>query len=226
MLDSRDHSRVRFKRVNENAGEEVEWKNIVKGYLKDEKYIVLEKEDLERANPKKNKLIELDSFVKEIEVADMIFKNAYYIEPQKEGAKAYNLLRDALAKSKTMGIGSFVLRAKEHLCMIGPVKDALVLHVVRFAEEVRDPAKLVLPKVDVSEKEGEMALSLIEQYQEKFDLTKYHDRYTEQLLKVIDEKASGKTSTAKVMTMKPKETKADDLLAKLQASLDAKAKAS
>ncbi|MGB3607637.1 Ku protein, partial [Psychroserpens sp.] len=85
MLDKHDGERIRYKRVNEKTGKEVEWKDIVKGYKKDDGYVILEKEDFEKANVKKNKTIDIEEFVKESEVADVLFKKPYFLEPQKEG---------------------------------------------------------------------------------------------------------------------------------------------
>jgi DNA end-binding protein Ku len=99
MLDSHDHARIRYKRVNENTGEEVEWKDIVKGFKQDHGYIVLEDEDFDQANMRKSKTLEIEAFIKEDEVAEVLYKKPYFLEPQKEGGKSYNLLRDALKKT-------------------------------------------------------------------------------------------------------------------------------
>lgn len=225
MLDAADHSRIRYQRINETSGKEVEWKNIVKGFKVDDKYIVLEDEDFERANAKKSKTIEIEAFVKETDVADMLFKKPYFLEPQKEGGKAYHLLRNALKKTKKLGVATFVMRQKENLSLIGVYKNALVLHVIRFAEEVRSPDDLKIPSSRVSKKEAEMAESLIGQYTEQFDLAKYKDQYNAQLMKVIKEKSKGKKQ-AKVKEFKPKNTAAKDLMAQLKASLEKRKKAS
>ncbi|MGJ8593874.1 MAG: Ku protein [Aquaticitalea sp.] len=222
MLDKHDHARIRYKRVNEDTGEEVEWKNIVKGYKKDDDYIILEKEDFENANIKKSKTIDIEEFVEETEVADMLFKSPYYLEPQKEGGKAYNLLRDALKKTGKLGVATFVMRQKENLSLIGVYKDVIVLHVIRFAEEVRDPKEVKVPKIKNSAKEISMAESLIENYTEKFNFKKYKDVYNEQLMNIIEAKSSGKK--VKVEKVKSEPTAAKDLMAKLKASLEQRKK--
>jgi len=191
MLDRHDGERIRYKRVNEKTGKEVEWKNIVKGYKKDDGYVILEKEDFEKANVKKNKTIDIEEFVKETDVADVLFKKPYFLEPQKEGGKAYNLLHDALKKTKKLGVATFVMRQKENLCLIGVYKNVIVLHVIRFDDELRNPKDVKIPKSKNSEKEISMAESLIENYTEKFDFTKYKDVYNSQLLKIIESKAIG-----------------------------------
>lgn len=222
MLDSHDNARIRYKRVNEDTGKEVEWKDIVKGFEKNDSYVILEKDDFEKANMKKSRTIDIEEFVEETEVSDLLFKNPYFLEPQKEGGKSYNLLRDALKKTKKLGVATFVMRQKEHLSLIGVYKEALVLHVIRFADEIRDPADLKLPSTKVSKKEVDMALSLIENYTTPFKLDKYKDVYNKQLMKIINNKAAGKkTRTQKVDTTP---THAEDLMAKLKASLEKKKK--
>ena len=117
-----------------------------------------------------------------------------------------------------------MMRQKENLSLIGVYKDALVLHVIRFADEVRDPADLKLPATKVSKKEVDMALSLIENYTEPFKLDKYKDVYNKQLMKIINNKAAGKKSKVEKVDTTP--TQADDLMAKLKASLEKKKKKS
>ncbi len=222
MLDVHDNARIRYKRVNEETGKEVEWKDIVKGFKKGESYIVLDKEDFEKANMKKSKTIDIEEFVDESEVSDLLYKSPYFLEPQKEGGKSYNLLRDALKKTKKLGVATFVMRQKEHLSLIGVYKNALVLHVIRFADEIRDPGELKLPSTRVSKKEVDMALSLIENYSTNFKLDKYKDVYNKQLMKIINNKAAGKKTRSKKVDTTP--TQADDLMAKLKASLEKKKK--
>lgn len=224
MLDSRDHSRIRFKRVNESTGKEVKWKDIVKGYKMDEKYIVLDDGDFEMANVEKSKTLDIEAFVEANEVSDMLFKKPYYLEPQKEGGKSYNLLRDSLKKTGKLGLATFVMRQRENLALIGVHRDVLVVHVIRFAEQIRDPGDIRVSKTKVTAKELKMAESLIKQYTEKFDINAYRDTYNEQLMKVIESKAKGKKTAVKKIKRDP--TPGKDLLAQLKASLDKRKKAS
>ncbi|MDT0677108.1 Ku protein [Autumnicola musiva] len=222
MLDRHDHSRIRYKRINESTGKEVEWKDIVKGFKKDEGYVVLEKEDFESANLKKSKTIDIEEFIDEEDVADVLFKKPYFLEPQKEGGKSYNLLRDALKKTQKLGVATFVMRQKEHLSLVGVYKDALVLHVIRFAEEIRDPSDLKLPDTKIKKKEVDMAISLIEKYTSDFSFEKFKDVYNDQLNKIIESKSAGKTVQPEEFEDKP--TPAKDLMSQLKASLDKKKK--
>ena len=155
-------------------------------------------------------------------MADVLFKKPYFIQPQKGGEKAYALLRKALKDKKKLGVATFVMRQKEHLSLIGNYKDALVLHVIRFEDEIRNTDELDLPQLKVSKKELDMAHSLIEQYTEKFDFKKFKDVYNEQLLKIIESKAKG--SHIKRETFESKPTEAKDLMAQLKASLEKRKK--
>jgi len=220
MLDKNDHARIRYKRVNEDTGKEVERKDIVKGYKKDDGYVILEKEDFDQANMKKTKTIDIEEFIDEDEVADVLFKKPYFLEPQKEGGKSYNLLLQALKKTGKLGVATFVMRQKEHLSLVGIYRDALVLHVIRFEDEIRNPGELKLTKTKVKAKEVDMAVSLIEQYTSDFDFKKYKDIYNDQLMKIIESKATGKKPEVEEYDSEP--TQADDLMAKLKASLEKK----
>ncbi|NEN24229.1 Ku protein [Cryomorpha ignava] len=222
MLDKHDNAHIRYKRINENTGKEVVWDDIVKGFKKDEGYVILEDEDYEKANFKKSRTIDIESFVESDEVADVLYKKPYFVEPQKDAGKSYNLLRDALKKTGKLGVATFVMRQRENLCLVGVYQDALVLHIIRFAHELRDPQKMKLPDTKVSKKEVDMAISLIDQYTEKFDFKKYKDVYSDELMKIINDKAAGKET--KVKKTKSTPTAAKDLMAKLKASLDKKKK--
>ncbi|MGO4707619.1 Ku protein [Chryseobacterium sp. 2TAF14] len=220
MLDKSDYSNIKFKRVNEKTGKEVKWANIVKGYLMDDKYVILEEEDYEAASPEKSKILSIDQFVKEVDVDSVYFENPYYLEPQKNGESAYRLLLNALAKTKMVGVGTFVLRDSEAIGLIRPYNDdVLVLNRLRFAQEIRDYKDLKIPaKKAPKPAELKMAVSLIEQLSQEFDPEMYKDTYSESLLKIIKKKAKGKSVKTK-KAAPAKEGKVIDLMAQLKASL-------
>ena len=222
MLDKNNHARIRYKRVNEATGEEVAWKDIVKGYKQDDSYIILADEDFETANVKKSRTVDIEEFIDEESVAEVLYKKPYFLEPQKNGEKSYNLLKKALKETGKLGVATFVMRQKENLSLVGVYKNALVLHVIRFSDEIRDPADLNLPDTKVSEKEVEMAKSLIEQYTEEFDFNKYKDVYNDQLMEIIKSKSTGTKTKVEEFDTKP--TPAKDLMAQLKASLEKKKK--
>ncbi|WP_294188103.1 Ku protein [uncultured Sphingobacterium sp.] len=218
MLDRKDLANIKFKRVNENTGKEVKWDNIVKGYFIKDHYVVLEDADFEDASPEKTKLINLHAFIKVADIDSVYFETPYYLEPQKGGEKAYQLLIKALQKTKMAGLGSFVMRNVEHLAIIKPYKNALVLNKIRYQQEIRALDDLKLPnKVKIQKAEMDMATQLIEQHSKSFDISFYKNEYMDDLLKIIKQKDKGKRPT--IRKMKVKHTNADNLLAKLKASL-------
>jgi DNA end-binding protein Ku len=225
MLDAKDHSNIRFKRVNEKTGREVPYENIVKGYLVEDEYVVLEKEDFEAADAVKTKTIEIINFVKQAEIDSIYYEQPYYLEPQKSGQKAYALLRDALEASGKVGVTTFVLRNKEALAILKPYGKVIMLNRLRFEEEIRATDEISVPSTKSTAKEKAMATKLIDQLTEKFSIAKYKDTYTQKLLKTIKDKAKGK-HTKKVHRMKVVHTKSDDLMEMLKASLQGKKKAS
>jgi len=223
MLDKKDHSHIHFKRVNEKTGKEVTWANIVKGYKYRNQYVIVTDEDFKHASPKKSSIIEITDFVKESDIESIYFENPYYLSPEKSGTKAYALLKHALDKSGKAGIGTFVLRNKEHVCVLKPMGDGIVLNTIRYNEEIRDIKDLNIPKsTKPSAGELKMALTLIDHLTSKFDLKKFKDTYTADLLKVIHQKAKTKGKDKKISYPELKVThrkKADDLMAQLKASL-------
>lgn len=218
MVDKRDMAKVRFKRINENTSQELSMDNIGKAYMYNGEYILLEDEDFEAASPEKSKIIEVKNFVKEDEIDSIYFENSYYLEPEKSGEKAYALLFEAMVKSGKVGLAQFVLRTAETLSVLKPKNDVLVLSKIRFAEEIRSTEELKLPKRSlVKPEEIRMALALVNQYTKKFDIEMYKDEYAAALLKVIEERASGKKS--KVRKLKVTYAPPDNLIDQLKASL-------
>ncbi len=225
MLDKKDHANIKFQRVNANTGKEVAWGNIVKGYKMDDRYIVLENEDFERASPEKTKIIEIAEFTDETEIDSIYYETPYYLQPDKNGAKAYMLLLEALEKSGKVGLGSFVLRNRESLVVIKPYNGVLLLNKIRFAEEIRDVDEIKIPKATNKPAEMKMAMQLIDQLTQEFDITRYKDTYSANLMKVIKEKAKGKIPAKPQMRVV--HSRSRDLMEQLKASLEpAKKKAS
>ncbi|WP_349315425.1 Ku protein [Chitinophaga sp. MM2321] len=218
MLDSKTLAHIKFKRVSESTGKEVPWEQIVKGYLYNDEYVVLEDEDFEAASPRKSKIIEIESFVEEQEIDDIYFESPYYIEPAKGGEKAYQLLLKTLEKTGKAGLSRFVLRSQEHLSVVRPRENYLLLHQLRFEEEIRSSEDLSIPAgTQLAKKELDMAMELVKQYTAKFDISQFKDEYKAELLKIIKAKASGKKTVVKKMHVV--HTKNDELFDQLKASL-------
>jgi DNA end-binding protein Ku len=220
MLDKKDHANIKFQRVNENSGKEVAWKNIVRAYNLDGKYVVLDEKDFEQAMPEKTKTIEIASFADLSEIDPIYFDTPYYIEPQKNGERAYTLLCDALNKTGKVGVGSFVLRSKEQLCIIKPMDNVLIVQKLHFEEEVRDSSDLNIPAKHPKPAELKMAISLIDQLSDKFDISGFKDTYSDKLMKLIKAKAHGKKPAASHLKVVHSRTR--DLMGQLKASLEGK----
>jgi DNA end-binding protein Ku len=219
MLDSKTSSRIHYKRVSEKSGKEVPWEQIRKAYLYNDEYVILEPSDFEAASPKKSKIIEIEAFVDEVEIDDIYFETPYFIEPAKGGEKAYQLLLKALEKTKKTGLCRFVMRTQEHLSVIRPKDNFLLLQQLRFEEEIRSAESLKVPEgIRINPKEMTMATELIKQYSSKFDISKYQDEYKKELMKIIKAKATGKKLPTKKMEVVY--TKKDDLFDQLKASLN------
>jgi len=223
MLDKSDQSHIRFKRVNENTGKEVEYANIVKAYDYEGKYVVLTDKDFEAASPEKSKYIDIFQFVKEEEIDSIYYETPYYIEPDKNGTRPYALLREALKKAGMAGVGSFVMRNKEHLAVIRVYDKVILLNMIRYEEEIRDYSDLKVPAAsEAKATELKMAMELIKQMTEPFDISKYKNTYTEQLMKLIKARAKGTKVKEPELRVVHKQT--EDIMEQLKASLSAKKK--
>ncbi len=224
MLRKDDLCQVKYARVCRSDGKEIPYENIVKGYeYREGDYIVLEKEDFEKANVKKTKSIDIQDFVKENEVDTIFYEKPYYLEPDKGGDKPYALLREALKKSKKVGIANFVMRNREHIAVLKPYGNLLLLNQLRYHDEIRDTEELNLPDSKVvNDKELKMALSLIDQSTSKFKPKEYKDTYIEDLKKIIESKAKGKTPKTKGKSPQP--SNVVDMMTLLKKSLDKKKK--
>lgn len=221
MLDGRDHSRIRYQRINEKTRKEVPYDKIVKGYPINDNYVILEDKDYEDASPEKSKMIEIESFVNIDEVNPMYYETSYYSEPETQGRKAYALLLQSLKKSKKAGLARFVLRSTENLCIIHPVDKVIVITKIRFAEEIRSSEEILTPDdVSVNKKELDMGLALVNQYSSKFEIDKFKDEYHHELMKIIEAKAKGKRPTIK--KLKPQKASDDNLFDQLMQSLNTK----
>ena len=216
MLDKKDLANIHFKRVNEHTGKEVTWENIVKGYDLNGKYIVLTDKDFESASPEQTKTIDLRLFVKTAEVDVILYDSAYYLMPAKGGERAFGLLEEALRKSGTAGVGTFVLRNKERPILLRSAQGLLILHTLRFLNEIRDPSEFVTKTPEPKRNELSMATNLIKSMTGNFSIADFKDTYTAKLMKVIRAKAAGKKLPAPKITVN-KTT--DDLLVQLQNSL-------
>jgi DNA end-binding protein Ku len=194
MLDKRDFAPVGFKRYNKKSGKEVPWGEVVKGYEYDKgQYVVLTDEDFRRANVKASQTIEIETFVPASSIPAPYFETPYYLVPSERGQKAYTLLRDALAHEDKIGVGQVVIRTKQHLVALIPDGPALMMNVLRYANEVRDTEGLSLPpksakSAGVSERELQLAERLIDDMSGPWKPEQFKDTYHQDLMHRIEEK--------------------------------------
>lgn len=212
---------IQYKKVCRLTGEEVPFKDIVRGYeYKKGDYVVLSDEDFKRADVKKTYTIDIEVFVDEKDVDPKYLEKPYYLEPQKKAHKTYALFREAMAKAKKVAIGKFVLRDREHLVMLKPEGNVLVLMMLRFFGALRDPSNLDLPaKTAIPKNQLELALELIKKFEGAFKPETFKDTHAARLREIIAAKKKGKP--VHVREEVPRETEVEDIVSKLKESLSA-----
>jgi DNA end-binding protein Ku len=191
QLDKRDMSPVGNRHYNKATGEEVAWEDVVKGYEYEKgRFVVLSDEELERADVKGAHTIEIVEFVKASDIEPVLFDTPYYVAPQHANSRGYAILREALARSGKVGIARVVIRTKEHVAAIFPRGPLLVLELLRYGDEVREPKDL-----KVKDSEIEMAMRLIDGMTGKFQPKEHRDTRREAILSVVQKKIkAGKTT--------------------------------
>ena len=220
LLHRKDGSRIVQKRFCKEEDVEVPWGEVVKGYqyAKDQ-YVVVTDEDFDKARVPATQTFEIRSFVRAGDVPDLYFETPYYVQPEgKSASKPYALLRDALAESGKIGIGSIVLRQREHLAALEPAGQALVLTTMRFAHEIRSPQQLDLPALHqgYAEKEMKLARQLMDTLSDEWKPEAFRDTYSDVLRQIIEAKVEGKEVTAPETAKRAPVT---DLMEALQRSL-------
>lgn len=219
MLDEKNLSPIKYKKVNAKTGEEVPWERIVKGYeYAPDEYVILTKEDLKKANPRATQTIDILDFVDIEEIDSLYFDKTYYLAPQKNGVKGYFLLHEALVSTQKAAICKVIIRTKEHLGMVIFKDNYLVLNLLKFSHEVILPeAAHYLDDLDIPEfssKELQMAIELIEGMSSSWNPSQYNDTYMDDVLRLIDKKvnqgevqeieeAQGPTPTGAVLDLLP-----------------------
>ena len=225
QLSGKTGVRIQQKRVDPTTGDEVPYEEIVKGYeIAPDQYVLIEPGELEALDPKKTKTIEISDFV-DLDAIDPIFyDHPYYLAPAAGGAKPYRLLLDAMRDTGRIAIARVVIRSKEQLVAIRPMGDVLAMSTMVFADEVIDPGTIDdIPQADdveVREREVDIAKQLVESLSSDFEPGKFRDTYRDEVLALIERKASGE----EIAVQPARDEEAEpvpDLMAALRASLDA-----
>ena len=225
QIEKSTGGRIKQKRVSATTGEEVAADDIVKGYdLGGERYVVIEPDELEALAPRdaaNERTIQILDFVDLADIDPIYYEKAYYIAPDKGGARPYALLVKAMTETKKVAIAKVVLRSKEYLTAIRPLGDMLCMETMLFADEVVNPAEIDgLPDhaISIAEKELDMAKMLVETSASAFEPSKYKDEYRERVMALIDAKSAGEIYEVPLTEEAPKVV---DLMAALEASLAA-----
>jgi DNA end-binding protein Ku len=198
MLDSRNNARIRYERINEETGEEVPWKEIVKAFEYDKgNYVVLDKEDFAKAAPESTESVDIEAFIDASAIGPEYFEKPYYLVPAKKAEKGYVLLRETLKRLKTAGLARVVIRTREYLALVLPRDNALLLMLLRYPQEIMPADEYAFPdkKISayrVSSKELDMAESLVKSMVGKWKPDAYHDDFRERLTKVIEARIKAK----------------------------------
>jgi DNA end-binding protein Ku len=220
MLHAKDKSPVKFQRICIRDGHPVAWEDLVKGYeYQKGHFVVVTKDDFEAAALEKTRTVDIIDFVKAEAIDDRFFETPYYLVPAKGGDRAYALLREAIRESGRIGIAKFILREAQHLAAVEVIQQAIVLTVMRFADELVDAGKFELPgDSGIRKPELDMAKALVNSLAAEWDPSKYTDEYRENLMKVIQAKVKGKHIELPPAA-EPREAEVVDLMERLRRSL-------
>jgi DNA end-binding protein Ku len=190
FLDRRDMAPIGYDKINKDTGEHVDPDDIIRGFeFEKGRFVEVTDEDVDRLDIELTHAIDICDFVSIEEIDPLYFRKGYYLLPQDGAEKPYRLLAKALEETGRVAIAKIVIRNKQHLSCIRPVDGTLVLETMYYADEVRQPEAAPAPQVRAAE--VEMAKTLIENLAAKWDPEKYHDRYRNELLDLLEKKAEG-----------------------------------
>jgi DNA end-binding protein Ku len=230
LLDKRDDSRIRYKKVNASTGAEVKPENIVKGYaVAKNRYVHLTDADLKSANPKATQTVDILGFIGRDDIDLIYFDRPYYVAPLKGSEKAYALLREALERTGQIGIAQIVLRTRQYVAAVYPYDEALVVHLLRYHDEIRSFSAIGKGEKGAAASPRPQELAMAEQLMKtmatEWDPTAYTDTYRRDVLKMIKQRAKGGGRKAKAKAAEEvEETPVLDLLAALKRSVERKGK--
>lgn len=216
------HTPIKYEKRCPVCETDLSMEEIVKGYeIAKGKYVVIEEAELENLKKvNEDRAVEIVDFIKIEEIDPIYFNRSYYMSPNEGGIKAYGLLRKALIESNKAGLAKIVMRSKEQLAVIRVYENTLLMETIHYPDEVRNVGDVPNVPADdnVSKKEIDTAILLIDQLTTSFEPEKYNDDYRTNLMELIESKRTGK----EMVTPKEKTPAANvtDLMAALQASID------
>ncbi len=200
LLDRRDFSPVGYERVNKRTRDVVPWEEIVKGYEHEKgEYVVLTEDEVKAANPEASRTVEITAFVEAHEIESVYWETPYYLVPTNKKSKAYALLRETLTKTQRVGLARVVIRTRQRLAALTVRGPAIVLNVLRFAHELRDPEELDLPEAarateGAASKELALAEQLVKSMSTRWKPEDFTDDYRKDILAMVQRKVkAGRT---------------------------------
>jgi len=220
-------SPIKYKRWCADGDHEVAYDDIIKGYeVSSDNYVVIEDKDLDNLPLPTAHAIEITEFVERNEInGGLYFKSAYYMEPEEVGKKPYALLKQALEETKKVAVAKIAFRDREHLAALSPLDGHMLMNTLHWPDEIRalDGIRGIEGSTKISDRELQMAKTLIESLADSFDPDRYQDNYKEALMKVVQAKIDGEeTVAAPEVEAAPKVM---DLMEALKASVEAAKKA-
>ena len=223
LLHGKDESPVQYERVCQKEGKPVGWDDLVKGYEYEKgQFVVLTKDDFKTAALEKTKTLDILDFVDPKEIDERYFETPYYLQAGKGAERSYALLREAIRESAKVGIAKIILRETQHLAAVEVIEDALVLTMMRFADELANLDDFRFPSHEgIRQAELKMARQLVENLSAKWEPEKYTDEYVQNLMRVIQGKLKGKKPKL-IDRETPRGAEVVDLMERLRASLERK----
>src|SRR5664280_870879 len=220
---AKDGARLKQQYVSEKDGQPVERAEMVKGYeFEKDRFVIFQPDELKALQESPSHTIDIVAFIPEKAVDPIFYDKAYFLAPDKRGAKPYNLLLEAMRQSGRCALARWAWKAKQYVVQVRPAEDGLVLQQLLYADEVRSMKELDIEKIAVSPAELKLAMQLIEQISEdSYDPTMFEDEEKKRILAAIDEKIAGK----QIVANEPHETGSGggaqviDLVEALRASL-------
>ncbi|GAC1662492.1 MAG: Ku protein [Candidatus Acidiferrum sp.] len=216
------HSRIKMPLFCPTCDRKVERSEIVKGYeYEKDQYVLFSEEDLDKIEPESARAMEILEFVKIEEIDPLYYESSYYVTPEDEGKKAYQLLLEAMEESEFAAIAKVTMHQREHIVVIRPRAGGMTLHTMFYQSEIREVAEYARrDKVEPKEQEKKLARQLIESLAAHFDPEKYKDEYQESMRALISAKQKGQEIAAV-----PHQQRAPviDLMEALKKSINAKA---
>jgi len=209
----------------EKSGKDLDADEVVRGYEVDkDKFVIVTDEELERLAPEKTRDINLKQFVPADSIPPLYFERGYFLTPAAGSQKAYKLLAETMDKSGLAGIATFVMRGKEYLVAIFSDKGILRAETMRFADELRSPADIGLPKKKEPTKATvhKFEKLITNKSKKQFSPSKLEDKQTDSLLKLVKKKQANRANVVKVEEEAETDHKVVDLVKILKQSLGGK----